>query len=166
MVALEVPVEKIPYIRTIEGRKFRAGKWEFPDSAITKLQQYGLIDANIKIPKKEIVHYELSPHLRKYQKDIVNKALNEGSYGIFADTGTGKTLMGLEIAKHYGKTLILCPLSVIETAWVDDCKKFYPELEITNCWATSSKKRFDAIDIDSDVYVMNYESFKILKNKI
>lgn len=166
MISLKVPVEKIPYIRTIEGRKFRAGKWEFPDSAITKLQQYGLIDANIKIPKKEIVHYELSPHLRKYQKDIVNKALNEGSYGIFADTGTGKTLMGLEIAKHYGKTLILCPLSVIETAWVDDCKKFYPELEITNCWATSSKKRFDAMAIDSDVYVMNYESFKILKKKI
>ena len=74
--------------------------------------------------------------------------------------------MGLEIAKHYGKTLILCPLSVIETAWVDDCKKFYPELEITNCWATSSKKRFDAMAIDSDVYVMNYESFKILKKKI
>ena len=35
-------------------------------------------------------------------------------YGIFADTGTGKTIMGLELAKHYEKTLILCPLSVIE----------------------------------------------------
>ena len=42
MISLEIPVEKIPYVRTIEGRKFKAGKWEFPDSALPKLQQYGL----------------------------------------------------------------------------------------------------------------------------
>lgn len=166
MISLEVPVEKIPYIRTIEGRKFRQGKWEFPDSAIEKLQKYGLVDSDIEVKKKEIVQYELSPHLRKYQKTIVNTALNEGCYGIFADTGTGKTLMGLELAKHYGKTLILCPLSVIETAWIDDCHEFYPELKITNCWANTAKKRMEAIHTNSDVYVMNYESFKIVKNDV
>lgn len=82
MVSLVVPVEKIPYIRTIEGRKFKDGKWEFPDSAIKKLQQYGLIDSDIKVEEREIVQYELSPHLREYQKKITNTALNEGSYGI------------------------------------------------------------------------------------
>ena len=71
MVSLKVPVEKIPYIRTIEGRKFKDGKWEFPDSAIKKLQQYGLIDSDIKVEEKEIVQFELSPHLREYQKKIV-----------------------------------------------------------------------------------------------
>lgn len=166
MISLEIPVEKIPYVRTIEGRKFKNGKWEFPESALPKLQQYGFIDSNIEIKKKEIVQYELSPHLRKYQKDIVNKALNEGCYGIFADTGTGKTVMSLEIAKHYGKTLILCPLSVIETAWVDDCKKFYPELHIINCWGNSKKERIESLQTSADIYVMNYESFKILKSMI
>lgn len=166
MISLEVPVENIPYIRTIEGRKFKNGKWEFPDSSIKKLQEYGLIDGNIKLEKKEIVQYELSPHLRKYQKNIVNKALNEGVYGIFADTGTGKTIMGLELAKHYEKTLILCPLSVIETAWIDDCKEFYPELKAINCWRNSKKQRIEALETNSDIYVMNYESFKILKNRI
>lgn len=166
MITLEVPVEKIPYIRTIEGRKFKNGKWEFPDSALEKLQQCGLVDSNVEIAKKEIVQYELSPHLRKYQKDIINTALNEGCYGIFADTGTGKTLMGLELAKHYGKTLILCPLSVIETAWIDDCKKFYPSLRITNCWGNSRQSRINSFASDSDIYVMNYESYKILKNYI
>ena len=134
MIAVEVPVEKIPYIRTIEGRKFRNGLWEFPDSAVEKLHTYGLVDGDYEVKNKEIVHFELSPHLRQYQKEIVNTALNEGSYGVFADTGTGKTIMGLEIAKNYNKTLILCPLSVIETAWIDDCKEFYPELSVINCW--------------------------------
>ena len=27
MIELEIPVEKIPYIRTIEGRRFKDGKW-------------------------------------------------------------------------------------------------------------------------------------------
>ena len=60
MISPEIPVEKIPYIRTIEGRKFKSGKWEFPDSALTKLQKYGLVDSDIQVKKKEIVHYELS----------------------------------------------------------------------------------------------------------
>ena len=166
MISLEIPVEKIPYIRTIEGRKFKSGKWEFPDSALTKLQKYGLVDSDIQVKKKEIVHYELSPYLREYQKKIVNAALNEGCYGIFADTGTGKSAMALELARHYGKTLILCPLSVIETAWIDDCKKFYPEMKIINCWGTNKKSRIDALRSNSDVYVMNYESYKILKEHI
>lgn len=166
MISLEIPVEKIPYIRTIEGRRFRNGKWEFPESAIKTLQKHGLVDSDIKIKEKEIVQYELSPHLREYQRDIVNKALNEGCYGIFADTGTGKTIISLEIAKHLGKTLVLCPLSVIETAWIDDCKEFYPDMKITNCWGNSRKQRIELLETEADIYVMNYESFKILKSKI
>lgn len=166
MISLEVPVDKIPYIRTIEGRKFKEGKWEFPDSSAEKLQEYGLIDFQIGIKKKEIVQYKLSPHLREYQKKTVNTALNEGCYGIFADTGTGKTIMGLEISKHYTKTIVLCPLSVIETAWIDDCYSFYPELKIINCWGNNRSERIKHLNENADIYIMNYESFKILKNDI
>ena len=166
MIALEIPVEQIPYIRTIEGRKFKDGKWIFPDHALPTLQKYGLVAQDLKIEKPPKIEYKLSPFLRGYQKDIVNDALNAGCYGIFADTGTGKTAMGLEIANHFKKTLILCPLSVIETAWIDDCKKFYPQMKIINCWSNTSDGRFDLLDEESDIYVMNYESYKIVRNKI
>lgn len=166
MIELVVPVEQIPYIRTIEGRKFKDGKWIFPDHALPKLQKYGLVAQDLKIEKPQKIEYKLSPFLRGYQKDIVNDALNAGCYGIFADTGTGKTAMGLEIANHFKKTLILCPLSVIETAWIDDCKKFYPQMRIINCWSNTSDGRFDLLDEEADVYVMNYESYKIVRNKI
>lgn len=108
----------------------------------------------------------MSPFLRSYQKRVANKALNEEGYGIFMDTGTGKSLTFLEIAKHLGKALVLCPLSVIETAWIDDCHNFYPELKIVNCWGNTKKERIEALNDEADIYVMNYESFKILKNEI
>ena len=166
MIELEVPVEQIPYIRTIEGRKFHNGKWQFPETALPKLIKIGLVHSDIKIDKKEFVKYNLSPFLREYQKKIVNVALNNGCYGIFSDTGTGKTIMGLEIANHYDKTLILCPLSAIETAWIDDCHNFYPQTTIVNVWGNSRKHRLEMLNTVSKIYVMNYESFKILRNEI
>lgn len=166
MISLSVPVDKIPFIRSIEGRKFRDGKWLFPESASETLIKYGLLNREYKTREKEYVQYDLSDFLYKHQREAVNKALNENGYGLFLDTGCGKTLCGIEIAKHLGKTLVLCPLSIIETAWIDDCNKFYPELKIINCWSNSKQKRIEALNIDANIYVMNYESFKILKNEI
>lgn len=166
MIEVAVPVEKIPYIRTIEGRKFIDGHWCFPDHALSTLQRYGLVDGDVESNKKNFVNYETSSFLRNYQKDIVNEALNHGSYGIFADTGVGKTVIFLEISTHYKKSLVLCPLSVIETAWVDDCNKFYPDKKIINCWGKSKGERIENLNKDADIYVMNYESYKILKNHI
>lgn len=166
MISITVPVEQIPYIRTIEGRKFKDGMWHFPDHALKTLQKYGLVDGKVKVEEAKKTEYELSPYLRKYQKGIVNDALNAGCYGIFADTGTGKTVIGLEVADHYKKTLVICPLSVIETAWIDDCHKFYPSKKIVNCWSNSRKGRIDALNSDADIYVMNYESYKILRHQI
>ena len=166
MIELAVPVEQIPYIRTIEGRRFHDGKWQFPESAITKLKSIGLLNSDVKPKEKEITQYDLSSYLYKYQKEIVNKALNNGCYAIFSDTGTGKCCMGLEIADHIGKTLIICPLSVIETAWIDDCRTFYPDKKIINVWADSREKRVKLLNTQADIYVMNYESYKILRNEI
>lgn len=166
IIELTIPVEQIPYIRTIEGRKFHNGKWQFPDNAFQKLSALGLVSNKYKPTTKEKVTYSTSPFLRGYQRDIVIDALNNDSYGIFAEMGAGKTIMGLEISQHYEKTLILCPLSVIETAWVDDCHKFYPKTIITNVWGSSKAERIAKFNTESDIYIMNYESFKILRNYI
>ena len=166
MIELEIPVEQIPFIRTIEGRKFKDGKWQFPDTALQKLIDVGLVPSDMKPKEKKTINYSLSPYLYKYQKDIVNTALNLECFGIFSDTGTGKAAMGLEIAAHYNKTIVLCPLSVIETAWIDDCHRFYPNQTIINVWGSSKTDRIKKLHTDSHIYVMNYESFKILRNEI
>lgn len=166
MIELSVPVDKIPYIRTIEGRRFHDGKWHFPDTAAQTLINIGLLSQNTQIEMHETINYNISDFLHKYQRDIVNEALNYGCYGIFSDTGTGKTIMGLEIASHYNKSLILCPLSVIETAWIDDCHKFYPDKKIVNVWGNSKDYRLKMLNQPADFYVMNYESFKIIYDDI
>ena len=166
VIELTVPVEQIPYIRTIEGRKFHNGKWQFPDTAKNKLVKLGLLSSDTQDTSKEIITYDLSPSLYSYQKKIVNAALNAGGFAIFSETGTGKGVMGIEISNHYNKTLVLCPLSVIETAWIDDCHKFYPDKTIVNVWGKNRAYRLKMLNTPADIYVMNYESFKILRNEI
>lgn len=166
MIELTIPIDSIPYIRTIEGRKYKDGKWQFPESAANKLIQLGLLSSDDKPKEREEIEFELSPFLYDYQKKIVNTALNCGSYGIFSETGTGKTLMALEIAAHYENVLILCPLSVIETAWIDDCHKFYPGMSIVSVWADSREGRRKLLWQPSHIKVMNYDTFKILRYEI
>jgi len=62
-----------------------------------------------------------------FQKEIISRAINKGRMGVFADTGLGKTLIELSIAKniveHTGdNVLILTPLAVA-FQFVDEAEK-------------------------------------------
>jgi len=166
MIKLQVPKDKITYIRTIEGRKFKDGFWYFPESSLSKLQEYKLIDIEYQVKEKEIKQYELSEYLYKYQKEIVNDALNQGSYGIFMDTGTGKTAVGLEITNHFNKTLVVSPLSIIDAAWIEDCKRFYTNKKIVSLWSTNKKDRIEFLNTEADIYVINFDGIKVIFNEI
>ena len=166
MIKLKIDKDKITLARQIEGRKFKEGFWYFPENSLYKLKQLNLIDNDYKEKEKEFRQFEISDFLREYQKETVNKALNYNSYGIFSDTGTGKTIMGLEIANHFNKTLVVCPLSIINTAWVEDCNKFYPHLKCVNLWATTKKKRLENLKENGDIYIINYEGLKIILDEI
>lgn len=54
MISLSIPVDKIPFIRSIEGRKFRDGKWLFPESSYETLVKYGLLDKEYKVEKRSM----------------------------------------------------------------------------------------------------------------
>lgn len=166
MIKLEIPREKISYIRTIEGRKFKDGFWYFPESSLKKLQELNLVDSNIEIKKKQFKQFDLSTHLFDYQKEVVNEALNYGSYGYFADTGCGKTHMGLETAKHYNKVLVVCPLSIIDSAWINDCNTYYKNKTILSLWDKNKKKRIQQLQKQADIYVINFEGVKLIYNEI
>jgi len=166
MIKLKIPRDKITYARLIEGRQFKKGFWYFPDSSLIKLKELGLIENDLIIQEKQLKKYNISPFLYQYQKNIVNTALNYNGYGIFADTGTGKTIMGLEIANHYDKVLIISPLSIIKSAWIEDCNKFYPNKKIINLWNKSKEKRLEQLDKEANIYIINYEGLKIIYNEI
>jgi len=62
-------------------------------------------------------------------KDIADRTAR---YGFFLDTGTGKTLTALAIIDEHPdeKWLILCPKSIIITAWVEDQMDFFPTMKL------------------------------------
>lgn len=91
----------------------------------------------------------LNTMLFDFQAYVIEKALHYGRYGIFSDTGTGKTAMELEIAnqivKHENKpVLILAPLGVVGQH-IKQGEKFGIEI-----------KRFSG-KYEPCIYITNYE---------
>ncbi len=69
--------------------------------------------------------------LYRHQKEAVEFAIrNRGCCALFHDPGLGKTRTGLEVFRYYrGKhpglrLLVVCPLSLVNSAWGVDIKKF------------------------------------------
>lgn len=97
------------------------------------------------------------PPLYKHQKDDVNFILSRNIVANFSDPGTGKTRTALEAinarAKE-GRTLIICPKSIMEPAWGNDIKKFTPHLTYNLAYA---EKRLNAFTMPSDIVIMNHD---------
>ena len=77
----------------------------------------------------------------------------------------------LKIIERYkqcnvGPAFVVCPLSIIEAAWIEDCKKFTPELSIVSLWSKKPADRLKKLNSDADIYVANYETFKSLWSEI
>jgi len=72
---------------------------------------------NVIVSGFDIDYSQLNPMLFDFQKFTIKRAIKSGKYAVFADTGLGKTLMQLEIARlvtehENGNVLILAPLAV------------------------------------------------------
>jgi SNF2 family DNA or RNA helicase len=104
--------------------------------------------------------------LFKHQNAALARA-REGNLALFHDCGTGKTVTALNLIRHWkakgeGPALVVCPLSIIEAAWKEDCKRFIPELSIVSLWAKDPHTRYKRLAQDKDIYVCNFETFKSL----
>lgn len=94
-----------------------------------------------------------APHLMPFQADLVDRALRQRRFAIFADCGLGKTPMALAFAHAVamgGKVLILCPLAV-RNQWHRECERFHGhrlvDLRNGETW-------------DDGIAILNYESMR------
>jgi SNF2 family DNA or RNA helicase len=106
--------------------------------------------------------------LFKHQQLCRQIALLQPRYGFFLETGTGKTPMSLQIIaddliqRPNNKWLVVCPLSLIHTAWIEDGTRFFPWMKIVNLHGSTAKKTKEAFNFKhGQIYVINYESFKL-----
>lgn len=76
---------------------------------------------------------DFNPLMKPFQKAITRWALRGGRRAIFSGTGTGKTFMELEWARHIpGKVLILAPLAVAEQTAREAVKFGYDGVEVVS----------------------------------
>lgn len=110
--------------------------------------------------------------LMEHQQLGVELAEINNRYGFFYDTRTGKTIMALKIIAEdikrnpHHKWLIICPLILIEQAWLSDANKFFPELQIVSLHAKTKEKRLKQFEQKANVYIQNAESFVSYKDNI
>ncbi len=96
------------------------------------------------------------------------KAFDASSIGFdMSDPGTGKTRVQIELFANRrkrggGRALIVCPKSLMRSAWEEDFKKYAPHIHIVTCPAL---KREEAFATYADVHVTNTDAVTWLAKK-
>lgn len=103
-----------------------------------------------------------SEPLRPHQRQIRDLCLEHPRFGVFAEPGTGKTYTMLSVLARTGeRALVLCPKTIVRAAWIEDARRFTPQLHIVDGTGTPKKraKAREKFVKDGGALVMNYESF-------
>ena len=103
--------------------------------------------------------------LFKHQANALERG-KDGNLALFHACGTGKTCTALCLIRYWlgfgGKALVVCPLSIIDAAWLADAKKFTPDLRIASLWSKDPAKRLEQLNGSADVHVVNFEGLRTM----
>jgi len=89
----------------------------------------------------------------------------------FNEQGTGKTASAIWASDFLlnkniiNRVLVVCPLSIMESAWRDDLFTFAPHRTVDVAYG-SSKKRKEIIEQGADYVIINYDGLAIVKDEI
>jgi SNF2 family DNA or RNA helicase len=110
--------------------------------------------------------------MKLYQHQIDGITIGRrANRAFFWDCGTGKTCLMIHLIRHWkakgvGPCLVVAPLSIIESAWLEDIAKFAPELSAVSLWSKNPNERSKRLAKDYDIYIANFETFKYLYPEI
>ena len=97
------------------------------------------------------------PNPYSHQIDTTNFVIENPRCLITSDPGTGKTRAVLDAHITLGgKTLVLAPLSILEAAWVEDIRKFQPDIKYGVAYAKNREKTFN--DSSLEMVITNFEA--------
>ena len=143
------------------------------DTAPPQVQKYFYKELAIRSNVEDLIKngpresFKVNEHLTLMRHQQLGReiARYQDRYAFFYDTRTGKTPLSLSImyddivANPTHKWLVVCPLILIENAWIPDAAEFIPEIKVVNCHATTPAKRLERINSEANIYVTNTESF-------
>ena len=143
------------------------------DTAPPQVQRYFYKELAIRSNVEDLIKNgprescEVNEHLTLMRHQQLGReiARYQDRYAFFYDTRTGKTPLSLAImyddivANPTHKWLVVCPLILIENAWIPDAAEFIPEIKVVSCHAATPAKRLERINSEASIYVTNTESF-------
>ena len=143
------------------------------DTAPPQVQEYFYKELAIRSNVEDLIEngpresYKVNEHLTLMRHQQLGReiAKYQDRYAFFYDTRTGKTPLSLAImyddivANPSHKWLVVCPLILIENAWIPDAAEFVPEITTISCHASTPAKRIERINSKANIYVTNTESF-------
>lgn len=143
------------------------------DSAPPQVQEYFYKELAIRNNVEDLIKngpresFKVNEHLTLMRHQQLGReiARYQDRYAFFYDTRTGKTPLSLSImyddivTNPTHKWLVVCPLILIENAWIPDAAEFIPEIKVVSCHAATPAKRLERIHSEANIYVTNTESF-------
>lgn len=143
------------------------------DTAPLKVQEYFYKELAIRSNTEDLIKngpresFKVNEHLTLMRHQQLGReiARYQDRYAFFYDTRTGKTPLSLSImyddivANPTHKWLVVCPLILIDNAWIPDAAQFVPELTTISCHASTPAKRLQRLATPANIYVTNTESF-------
>ena len=97
--------------------------------------------------------------------------LNKQAF-VFSEPGTGKTLAALWAADYLMKLgkvrrcLILCPLSIMQAAWMADISKSVLHRSAVIAYHSKAERRIEAVKKDYEFVITNYDSLPIISDAV
>ena len=96
--------------------------------------------------------------LFRHQIIAADRASAAKRYGLFFDPGAGKTIASLEVVRRDPiKTLVVCPKSIMESAWCRDAATM--GIPCTVLWGTAAKRK-RLVESAWNLGVCTFEGFK------
>ena len=124
-----------------------------------------------------------SPILRKYewpgrytpfahQRDTSAFLTMHKRAFVFSEPGTGKTLSALWAADYLmrmgevRRCLVLCPLSIMQAAWMADITKSVIHRTAVIAYHSNAERRVDAVKNDYEFVISNYDGLPMIANAL
>jgi len=157
--------EVIPQSRMLSDNKVVV-KWGVDETQVLK-------NLNIKAPSPIEKQYSWTGSYEPFAHQKTTSAfltLNRRAF-CFNEQGTGKTASAIWASdfllnkKVINRVLVICPLSIMDSAWRDDLFTFAPHRSVDVAYG-SSKKRKEIIEQGADYVIINYDGVAIIADEI
>ena len=136
------------------------------------------LNLKVKYKKPEYnFNFKLPEFVMKHQKLAFLLGLTYKRFAFYLDTGTGKTLVGLLLidyllkAKKIKRPLVVCPLDLIESAWIEQKYEFnekfntnfdFNEIDlhsIINGKIKDKRQLLNYLNKENTLFLVNYETY-------